>query len=145
MLGDSSGVALAEPVDDAGQGAALARRSLVLLVGTTERPPAEDELGRDAADLLLLGDEGAGRLVREQALRGEAAQDVVEIEQVPRELCEMFSSRRSEIETRRDQLVAEYRVEILVPAERLKAAVAALRESHPYEEVALDVYPLHAS
>ena len=44
----------------------------------------------------------------------------------------------------REENVAEYRVEIVVPAERLQAAVAALRESHPYEEVALDVYPLHA-
>ena len=44
----------------------------------------------------------------------------------------------------REEHVAEYRVEIVVPAERLQAAVAALRESHPYEEVALDVYPLHA-
>lgn len=42
---------------------------------------------------------------------GHGRQDVVEIEQVPRELCEMFSSRRSQIETRRDQLVAEYRAE----------------------------------
>lgn len=42
---------------------------------------------------------------------GHGRQDVVEIEQVPRELCEMFSSRRSEIETRRDQLVADYRAE----------------------------------
>ena len=47
-------------------------------------------------------------------------------------------------EAGREERVAEYRVEILVPAERLAAAVAALRESHPYEEVALDVYPLHA-
>jgi len=42
---------------------------------------------------------------------GRGRQDVVEIEQVPRELCEMFSSRRSQIETRRDELVAEYRAE----------------------------------
>ncbi|KAA0922040.1 MobF family relaxase [Rhodococcus sp. ANT_H53B] len=42
---------------------------------------------------------------------GHGRQDIVEIEQVPRELCEMFSSRRSQIETRRDQLVAEYRAE----------------------------------
>lgn len=42
---------------------------------------------------------------------GRGRQDVIEIEQVPRELCEMFSSRRTQIETRRDQLVAEYRAE----------------------------------
>ena len=43
----------------------------------------------------------------------------------------------------RDEHVTEYRVEIVVPADRVQAAVAALRESHPYEEVALDVYALH--
>jgi hypothetical protein len=42
-----------------------------------------------------------------------------------------------------EQHVTEYRVEIVVPAERLESALAALRESHPYEEVAVDVYPLH--
>jgi hypothetical protein len=42
-----------------------------------------------------------------------------------------------------DEHVTEYRVEIVVPAERLEAALAALREAHPYEEVAVDVYPLH--
>ena len=43
-----------------------------------------------------------------------------------------------------EELVPEYRVEIVVPEEALAAAVAALRDVHPYEEVALDVYPLHA-
>jgi hypothetical protein len=46
-------------------------------------------------------------------------------------------------EAGRDERVEEYRVEIVVPAERLDAAVSALRAAHPYEEVALDVYPLH--
>ena len=41
-----------------------------------------------------------------------------------------------------DERVAEYRVEIVVPSEKLEAAVTALRAAHPYEEVALDVYPL---
>lgn len=38
--------------------------------------------------------------------------------------------------------VAEDRLEMLVPSERLDAAVAALLAAHPYEEVAYDVYPL---
>ncbi len=42
-----------------------------------------------------------------------------------------------------EEHVAEFRVEIVVPAERLEASLAALREAHPYEEVAVDVYPLH--
>jgi hypothetical protein len=41
-----------------------------------------------------------------------------------------------------EQRVPEFRVEIVVPEESLTAAVAALRAAHPYEEVALDVYPL---
>lgn len=44
----------------------------------------------------------------------------------------------------REQLneVAEDRLEIVVPRARLAAVVAALTEAHPYEEVALDAYPL---
>jgi hypothetical protein len=42
----------------------------------------------------------------------------------------------------REERVAELRVETVVPAERADAAVAALREAHPYEEVAFDLYPL---
>jgi hypothetical protein len=42
-----------------------------------------------------------------------------------------------------EEHVSEYRVEIVVPAGQLDAALAALREAHPYEEVAVDVYPLH--
>ncbi|WCT06227.1 MobF family relaxase [Rhodococcus qingshengii] len=40
---------------------------------------------------------------------GRGRQNVVEIAEVPQQLCEMFSSRRTQIETRRDQLVVEYR------------------------------------
>ncbi|MFZ5652870.1 MAG: NGG1p interacting factor NIF3 [Pseudomonadota bacterium] len=40
--------------------------------------------------------------------------------------------------------VAEYRVELLCPAECVGAAVAALREAHPYEEPAFDLIPLAA-
>ena len=42
----------------------------------------------------------------------------------------------------REELVSELRVETIVPAERLDAAVAALRLAHPYEEPAYDVYAL---
>ena len=42
-----------------------------------------------------------------------------------------------------EEHVPEFRVEIVVPGAALAAAVAALRESHPYEEVAFDLYPLH--
>ena len=45
-------------------------------------------------------------------------------------------------EVGRDQRVTEYRVETVVPAERLSAVVEALRRAHPYEEPAFDVYPL---
>jgi len=40
----------------------------------------------------------------------------------------------------RDQTVAEYRVETVVPEARLAAVVAALRGAHPYEEPPFDVY-----
>jgi structural hemagglutinin/hemolysin toxin protein RtxA len=40
----------------------------------------------------------------------------------------------------RDMAVTEYRVETVVPAEKLDAVVAALRRAHPYEEPAFDVY-----
>ena len=43
-------------------------------------------------------------------------------------------------ESRREERVAEYRVETVVPAAKLEAVVAALRRSHPYEEPAFDVY-----
>ena len=42
-----------------------------------------------------------------------------------------------------EEHVAEYRVEVVVPEEALAAAVEALRQAHPYEEVAVDLYPLH--
>jgi hypothetical protein len=43
-----------------------------------------------------------------------------------------------------EERVDEYRVEIVVPEEALDAAIDALRASHPYEEVAFDLYPLHS-
>ena len=43
-----------------------------------------------------------------------------------------------------EQHVDEYRVEVVVSEQALPAAVEALRAAHPYEEVAFDLYPLHA-
>jgi hypothetical protein len=45
-------------------------------------------------------------------------------------------------ESGRDELVAELRVETVVPEERIRDAIVALRLAHPYEEPAYDVYPL---
>jgi hypothetical protein len=42
----------------------------------------------------------------------------------------------------REERIAEARVETVVPDDRLADVVAALREAHPYEEPAFDVYPL---
>jgi hypothetical protein len=42
----------------------------------------------------------------------------------------------------REERVAELRVETVVPEERVDAVVAALRDAHPYEEPAFDLYPL---
>jgi hypothetical protein len=41
-----------------------------------------------------------------------------------------------------EERVMELRVETVVPCERVDAVVAALKEAHPYEEVAFDLYPL---
>jgi hypothetical protein len=45
-------------------------------------------------------------------------------------------------EVGREQRVNELRVETVVPAELTAKVVAALREAHPYEEVAFELYPL---
>jgi hypothetical protein len=42
----------------------------------------------------------------------------------------------------REERVSELRVETVVPAERAREVVAALRAAHPYEEVAFELYPL---
>ena len=42
----------------------------------------------------------------------------------------------------REERVPELRVETVVPAARAAEVVAALKEAHPYEEVAFDLYPL---
>jgi dinuclear metal center YbgI/SA1388 family protein len=40
------------------------------------------------------------------------------------------------------ETVAEMRLEMIVPESKSRAVVAAMKEAHPYEEVAYDVYPL---
>ena len=40
-----------------------------------------------------------------------------------------------------DETVTEYRVETVVPDDKLAAVLRALRRAHPYEEPAYDVYP----
>ena len=40
---------------------------------------------------------------------------------------------------------SEERIEVLAAGERLRAVVDAIVAAHPYEEVAYDVYPLHAT
>jgi hypothetical protein len=42
----------------------------------------------------------------------------------------------------KEERVSELRVETVVPVELAETVVAALRESHPYEEVAFELYPL---
>ena len=42
-----------------------------------------------------------------------------------------------------EEHVREYRVEMVVPEENLRAVVDALLTAHPYEEVAFDLVPLH--
>lgn len=45
-------------------------------------------------------------------------------------------------EVGRDQSVEEVRLEVVVARHRLARALSALEAAHPYEEVAVDVYPL---
>jgi len=45
-------------------------------------------------------------------------------------------------EVGREQRGAELRVETVVPADVLPQVVQALRDAHPYEEVAFEIYPL---
>jgi hypothetical protein len=42
----------------------------------------------------------------------------------------------------REERVPELRLETVFPEDRQEAVVAALRDAHPYEEPAFDVYPL---
>ena len=45
-------------------------------------------------------------------------------------------------EAGREERVRELRLETILPAERLEDVVGALRQAHPYEEPAFDVYAL---
>jgi hypothetical protein len=45
-------------------------------------------------------------------------------------------------ESGREEHVPELRVETVVPADRVEEVVAALRDAHPYEEPAYDLYAL---
>ena len=45
----------------------------------------------------------------------------------------------------REERVAELRLETVFPAGRQEAVVAALREAHPYEEPAFEIYDLVAT
>jgi hypothetical protein len=42
----------------------------------------------------------------------------------------------------KEERVSELRVETVVPVDRVQDVVAALRDAHPYEEVAFELYPL---
>jgi hypothetical protein len=42
----------------------------------------------------------------------------------------------------REERVPEFRLETVYPADREEEVVRALREAHPYEEPAFDLYPL---
>jgi hypothetical protein len=42
----------------------------------------------------------------------------------------------------REERVPELRLETVFPEERQDDVVAALRQAHPYEEPAFDIYPL---
>ncbi len=42
----------------------------------------------------------------------------------------------------KEERVSELRVETVVPAESAAQVIEALRETHPYEEVAFELYPL---
>jgi hypothetical protein len=44
--------------------------------------------------------------------------------------------------TGREQRVSELRLETVFPEELQEQVVAALRDAHPYEEPAFDIYPL---
>jgi hypothetical protein len=45
----------------------------------------------------------------------------------------------------REERVAELRLETVFPAEKQDAVIAALREAHPYEEPAFEIYDLVAT
>jgi len=42
----------------------------------------------------------------------------------------------------KDEEVQEERIETVCPREKLQEVIAAIKKVHPYDEVAMDVYPL---
>jgi hypothetical protein len=40
------------------------------------------------------------------------------------------------------ETVEEERIEVICDRDKAKAAIAAMKQAHPYEEVAFDIYPL---
>lgn len=40
------------------------------------------------------------------------------------------------------EAVEEERIEVVCPREKLSAVISAIKKVHPYEKVALDIYPL---
>jgi len=45
-------------------------------------------------------------------------------------------------EPNKPEVVAEERIEVVCDRLNAKVVIAALKEAHPYEEVAVDIYPL---
>lgn len=43
------------------------------------------------------------------------------------------------------ETVEEERIEVVVPRDMLSVVIEAMRKTHPYEEIAFDVYPLEDS
>jgi putative NIF3 family GTP cyclohydrolase 1 type 2 len=43
----------------------------------------------------------------------------------------------------KQEVADEWRVEVIVPATQRDKVIKAMKEAHPYEEVAYDAYPLH--
>lgn len=56
----------------------------------------------------------------------------------PDEKANPFIGTKGEIEA-----VAEERIETICSRESLKSAIAAIKASHPYEEIPLSIYPIY--
>lgn len=41
------------------------------------------------------------------------------------------------------EIVDEERIEVTVPRDRLAVVITAMKQAHPYEEIAYDLYPLY--
>lgn len=107
-----------------GTGAAVAQYKLVTFVPTEHLNPVLDAMAR----------EGAGEigLYRRCAFYHEGYGTYE-----PQSGAQPFAGQVGKRET-----AQEYRLEILVPQHCLQAVIEAMLQTHPYEEVAYDVYPL---